>query len=676
MESACMKVLAIPEVAQAVASNLTPKQLSPPMLTSRQMHALCTPSFFRTLPRRTERGHSPQHLPDALATFARNVRHIRELNAYSAFAVEYYNTLAGDYYSSLWDYQINDKDEDENSIAPGTHLALLTWLPTPDPRHQLPIPFPPMTNLTKLDFDMGRDTRITTKGGDKCVVNEHVYLSLLQACGIIRLNPNMVDLSLENIPIKTEGNIQVLASVINGLQKLQLLSLVFDEPGNKWRRLFHTLFWACPPALEKFEFQQNDDDLDNDSEEDDDLEGDMEQGNEGDEGDESWDSHRADGTMEGVLWTRRQEPLTKLTALYTGEMRFLNQEELEAIFEQCPALEVLEMPHIERSVDNLALGRFIGQSSPNLKLLQRGSIEFGQEGHMITGIMSTLPEHRLERLMYYGFYEYAAYKGRMGAAIQRYSLSLREIKITESERLLSKTIQTILRECSVLEVFNIHDRYPRAHNIGLADAVEFEWACKGIKELWLAVAIGKGGEQDSSDFDDSGERASGSGFDAGPTNDQDSAVDDNDKEHGDVGTNDVFNVSTYARDMFALLSEPERRRRFLLDKFYRQLAKLTNLEVLSLDAIHEDIDINDDSVLSWNQYQKCRETLLPAMLSLGDASKLQTGYLGLFKGWKLKSLHGSFNLHSEEAYLTIDQPEMEFICANWPLLRSIDFEVV
>ncbi|KAF9154135.1 hypothetical protein BG015_001769 [Linnemannia schmuckeri] len=631
--AACDTFFATPELVYKLASTLCKKELSKLMQTNRQMYSLFSHSFFRTLdlvPLWHLKSLSLD-TSETLAAIVRNAHHVRVLKAGSAFIVAYYN--------GLWNPQGKDSTVCSDTVPSGRAV----WAPAPDPQHRLPVPFPPLTNLTKLELNMNGQAWIKPTSGSVLDGNNNPSPSLLQVCQLIQLNPALVVLSLEGITIENEQEIQVLASVINGSRNLKHLGLIFLASETQWPRLPNTLFWACPTSLKSLNIYLDD------------------------EGERLYDDNSDDDNNE--------------------------EEEVLDDDEEPERLEPLELPAVEGKHDTL--GEFIGRTAPNITTLHHGTREYGHDGGLIMGIMSTLPEHQLEDLSFLGFYEFDAHAGDLAAAIQRHSASLTEIRIKESERMLSKSIQTILQRCEVLEVLEIKGSCPFSHSISLGDAVESEWACTGLKELSLAVSIGKGGERagrhrHSIGFDEfsGSEDGSNSGSESESESESDSDSEDlefvgawmddmigDDSVHAELRRRpDDYKLPGYVYNRQAMFSRAERKRGKLLEAFYRQLAALSDLEALHLRAIHDDINVDSTEIGSYQQTTRCDQALFPFMLSLGGVSKAQPGYLSLFKGWKkLKALHGSVSLHTEEACLTIGQDEMEWMVENWPQLQHEGF---
>ncbi|KAG0204310.1 hypothetical protein BGX33_008581 [Mortierella sp. NVP41] len=80
----------------------------------------------------------------------------------------------------------------------------------------------------------------------------------------------------------------------------------------------------------------------------------------------------------------------------------------------------------------------------------------------------------------------------------------------------------------------------------------------------------------------------------------------------------------------------------------------------------------DDGVLEDLDYF---ETVFPAMLSLGDQRTGQPGFLELFGGWtRLRELKGSFNVNTSETMFTMGCLEATWMSTRWPVLEKAEFQ--
>ncbi|OAQ31988.1 hypothetical protein K457DRAFT_153946 [Linnemannia elongata AG-77] len=106
----------------------------------------------------------------------------------------------------------------------------------------------------------------------------------------------------------------------------------------------------------------------------------------------------------------------------------------------------------------------------------------------------------------------------------------------------------------------------------------------------------------------------------------------------------------------------------MLERFYRQLGELTELEHLDLSAAPSPLtpaSLREKGVFLGS---------FPGMLSLGNESMGRPGYLRLLEGWKkLKYLRGSVQVFTVETSGTVGQDEFAWMVDNWPCLRYAAF---
>ncbi|KAF9104661.1 hypothetical protein BGX29_001487 [Mortierella sp. GBA35] len=300
---------------------------------------------------------------------------------------------------------------------------------------------------------------------------------------------------------------------------------------------------------------------------------------------------------------QRQQPLHRLTGWTGSESEKYDRETMCAIIQHCPALTELDIPRIRRRKDFEFLARFIVDNCPRLNDLTQRHWYRDEDGFLMAAIIEAMPENRLERVF---AEDIGSDNERLLSSFQRHSLSLTELSIHGCDSLSSHNIQVIVCNMHALKDFIIIGESSKDHAITLDDAIAAPWVCTRIQCLYLSV---------------------------------------------DIGEIDQLKDTVYARPTPLVLTPEEVERFSKLERLYRQIGLLTELETLSLEVAmsYEDLTEEDDE----NEVTS-RDYSLPGLLSLGDKRKKWPGFLELWAGLtKLQTLRGCFNVTTKETEITV-----------------------
>ncbi|KAG0308564.1 hypothetical protein BGZ97_013329 [Linnemannia gamsii] len=320
---------------------------------------------------------------------------------------------------------------------------------------------------------------------------------------------------------------------------------------------------------------------------------------------------------EGIV-VERQEPLQNLRVLElpsdtTGYLYL----QLKHIFNHCPMVESLEFPFINpEDNDCYDMVDVIKANCPRIRRVFVGHQYRDGRGRCILGVTESLPRQQLEMLHFTGIQDDSP--GRLGTTVTSHSVTLRRIVFREAIRLQSNGIQEILASCCALEHLEISGLRHSRLAITLADATLAPWVCTNLKYLGLAVNLGN------------------------------------------------YNLPQPG------LGE-EQRRWTTLEAFYRNVGRLTKLEILDLKSVAVGLNPIGNEV---DQIPESR--VFPRLLVLEDKTVNKRGYLAMLEGLKdLRELRGSVRLDAVEwaldSFATVGQAEAEWMASNWKHLRLATF---
>ncbi|KAK3838953.1 MAG: hypothetical protein J3R72DRAFT_448273 [Linnemannia gamsii] len=367
--------------------------------------------------------------------------------------------------------------------------------------------------------------------------------------------------------------------------------------------------------------------------------------------------------MAGKTVVRRQGAMTRLRILHYDFNAWSGLQLLCSFIEYCPALETFYPPFKCNHLEQFAL---LGKSVVKHCLRLRNLDNCNQIAMLI---VRDLAENTLERV----FNQYMGQGHFINSICKIISIkhfkSIRKIQIVNSEHLKGSIVRDLLASCQTLEYFSIEKNSP---SIRLRHLVEKEWACHGLKHLDITVDMGK-------------------------------------RRH---------NSFSPTRDRLSLPPLDDMTMK-MLEKFYRQLGTLTEIQVLHLrirtlemqwldksgyirkatDATPEftnpdNKDIEDDDGWSSNDDERVssnRDRLptsyntprvtphqfddpsFPGLLSLGCYSTNRPGFLNYLSGLKnLRELRGHVQATTIETCNTVGVRELQWMLEHWPQLRVIE----
>ncbi|KAF9136006.1 hypothetical protein BGW39_009058 [Mortierella sp. 14UC] len=243
---------------------------------------------------------------------------------------------------------------------------------------------------------------------------------------------------------------------------------------------------------------------------------------------------------------RREEPLYNLKKLVAWGMEHSTVSEILSVFDHCPNIDRLKVPSVSfapTSPELVTLARSISDRCPHLRTL---SVLDDPDGPLLVSLMEAMPANQLEAVKINTF----EYSGIDLATTRRvftnHAASLRLVNLRYTTGMSSKDMMVIFEVCAGLEEFKKHPSpYSGDVFITLSDAIAVPWASKKIKHLELTIGI------------------------------------------PDLVGVDIPYYSR--RGPGPVMLEVQERERFdKLEKFYRQIGGLVELEYLDLRAVKYD----------------------------------------------------------------------------------------
>ncbi|KAK3814857.1 MAG: hypothetical protein JOS17DRAFT_760366 [Linnemannia elongata] len=307
----------------------------------------------------------------------------------------------------------------------------------------------------------------------------------------------------------------------------------------------------------------------------------------------------------------RTEPFANLRNLQLPDKyRGYHADQICPFLEQSPRLQSWYMPCIAESADIEAITRTIRTHCREIKELYNGMPYANYKGEFAISVMEAMEPQQLERFAFTGYHD--EFSTRMAASIQRHSQVLQQIRLQGCHRLTSSTIHVILTSCRGLQHLEIVGGYPSRIAIALKDAgSDQDWVCKDLQHLVIYVNV----------------------------------------------------ASAY--------SDSDPPQWALFERFCRHIGSLQRLTFLDLRGASVVFDTTNNNTPQEINYYKLT---FPGLLSLGDASTGEPGYLSLLKDLKqLKTLQGSVWLNYMRPQERIGQAEVEWMYENWPSLLLVEF---
>ncbi|KAG0209561.1 hypothetical protein BGX33_005456 [Mortierella sp. NVP41] len=264
----------------------------------------------------------------------------------------------------------------------------------------------------------------------------------------------------------------------------------------------------------------------------------------------------------------------------------------------------------------------IMEQCPNIDTLGLVSIDEVCES-IISELAPSVKNSDLESLKIEGYKEghHHVNRDNIISGILRHGQTLKDLRLIRCSILSDEIIQTILTSCAALERLEIDNRDQSA--ACLPELVASEWACTGLKHLAMGISWGS--------FD---------------------------------GSTPLHLPAYYLWDSDRPPSDRNDELWGLLERLYRQIGSLIELEVLDLTAHVSPLGGNPNFRYS---------DRFPLLLSLDAHASGRQGYLNWLSGLKnLKELRGSVHLGCPEVVMALRQKEAEWVVSHWPKLKVLE----
>lgn len=437
-------------------------------------------------------------------------------------------------------------------------------------------------------------------------------VTMARLCWLISLNPYLNGLRIDFLPFQNVRNARRFATAIAGLSKLKILKLKILTKNDEWFELWSPTFFSCPPSLQRLSIScvRNASSFPLD--------------------DQSDPRSEEDYNVPAAF--PRLEPLVNLEELFLfGVNRWPSAIDISSIFVHCPNVKRLDIPMIEPEHGNVAMGEYIGKECSMIESLVYRAHKSLTSNPLPLRIMDSLPAQQFTNLHYNGMITGIS-RASIIHTFQRHSITLQRIYIKGTISSTRIPLSMIFRECSNLVALILPYHDTTGHYITLADALEYPWVCIKLQQLNLAI--------DGCEL---------------PVEAPESAT------------------PYYTRSAPITLSKAEIHHFAQLERLYRQIGALTNLQHLNLQMVQ----------VSSHQQHQSEEAIrshmcpvFPAMLNLPSDTTVpgRPGFLHLLAGLSmLESLLGSVCAEVEETKVTMGWAEARWMEENWPLLRMADF---
>ncbi|KAF9135560.1 hypothetical protein BGW39_002308 [Mortierella sp. 14UC] len=610
--AATKRFFATQDLVDILSPLLTIQDISKLTQTSRGMKTQWLPSLYRNLNMTYySRGKRLLRSADAKLALGRNVRHVRLLKLGLCEMVYLYNSML-----AYIEFASPDAGPD----------ARPAWLPQPDRLTFHVVPLPPMTQLKQLEVYFDRSKDNTNCPYIMASVNNS-RVNLAQVCWVALQSSNLVGLTLRSIAIKDDRDLRFLMMTLIGLTRLKTLRLSVLAKPARWCSWGSAIFYSCSTSVHCLQIDMQDIAADQQLAYADRI---VEQ--------ENMDqNHRVnngaiedscEASCEVMSPTLRTERLVNLKELALWEMdKSTTAQDVVGLFVHCPNIETLTLSNIRGSYDTELVAQIVGELCPRIRQINcRGWRGDGGTMQLPFRIMSAMPEQGLQEINCYSssfiLNDLVARK-----SFARHSTTLHTVVFEACIGINSRSLSVLLVECPNLEVFQVTwvDRL-RGPTLHLEDAVANPWGSTKFRRLSLTIGI--------------------------PV----------------IHPNHASERPYYMRKGPIVLTEAESERFALLEKLYRQIGSLVELE-------HVDLRVDFVNALGESFEDTTYEHLsFPGLLSLGDKRTGRVGYLDLLSGLtKLKELRGSVYACVDETKKTMSLREVVWLDHFWPQLEVAEF---
>lgn len=562
MTKAAETFFALPELLACLATYLSRNDLIHPLAKiNRSTNSFCNAILWNTL-NLLDSSLLPRlrASPNGQQALGYNAYYVRDISWRPAFSLYYF--------SAVWTYL------NTTPLSPG-----LLSIPTDALGHEgwgnmrcqtltSFIPLPPLRQLNRLRACM---THFPGEGLPPDLPLNNPCNLLHQTMWLVRLNTaTLTYLKLSKLDLSFAPIVRDISRTISQLRYLQTLQLGTQSNYSLTRQALESFFFSCPISLVHFKVTNkihgpriylslNP------------VAGDWDYGH-------------------GPL-VLRDEPLLRLKSLALPLIpRELMATVYRSLLEHCPALETLELPHLEQLSDDMM---FVIASLSDL-CPHISDLTFPEDCHAehLMTVLDSLPAQQLRSLHCRGIDDQNPKP--MIATWTLHSTTLKRIELTGCVCVKSTVIQAALTTCRSLQVFKAigHGDLSKIC-LKIGHAIEYPWVCAKIRELEIAVWVTHDGE-----------------------------------------------YPTYLRDQSkATWTDTNHQHWKDLGKFYTQIGLLTQLEVLELKSLGLRHPVASISSYSRPSFGTC----FPGLLALDDPTSGKIGYLSKLSGLtKLRELRGSF----------------------------------
>ncbi|KAH7041726.1 hypothetical protein BKA57DRAFT_154594 [Linnemannia elongata] len=622
MKTASTRFFNIPELLIEVASLLDRRGVSRLLQTCHQAQTVLEPILIRTLdflPHTSPCSSARRLLSTGTQLYAikRNIHHVRVIRTESLSTAFLFNCFLS---HAL-----------RNDTRPSTIPA---WLPPLDKSQYSIVSLPLPTNLTHLQ---GENVSPMKQPSEQMFFPtmrsaQDPHARLLQLCWIISQCTLLTSLQL-TLELRTRDDVHCLTRTLTEVTALKTFKLVIVDCPTTWRTLFSVIVLHCPLGIEELSVSFK----------------------------VPWSTTRANvdtevsevvlaATPQSSTQDLDQDPLLpllrlrKITVFPGVRDNHITFAAASKVFSRCPGLVELIFHNTGcQQGDAVSIATLLRNHCPRFRKLRHFAGYYGKDRQLALAIMDNLAPQTFETIDL-SFLDTSA-TNILRLFIGRHSMTLREIRMHDCRIIDSGTIQCILRDCAQLEELRLVSGGDCQIEVTLADAVAFKWASRKIKRLELSVVFS--GLTETAIYDTYDHVSYG---------------------HGIYDDNDTFIVPYYQRQGPLVLTDAVQPLFTMLERFYRQLGELTELEHLDLGAAPSPLtpaSLREKGVFLGS---------FPGMLSLGNESMGRPGYLRLLEGWKkLKYLRGSVQVFTVETSGTVGQDEFAWMVDNWPCLRYAAF---
>ncbi|KAF9084512.1 hypothetical protein BGX29_002511, partial [Mortierella sp. GBA35] len=455
----------IQELVDLLLPLLAQEDLSRLARTSRRMHMLCAPVFYRELGinSRNRLLRAFASIP-AMAALGRNIQHVKKVDFRLDELAFYYNCV-------LAFEELNSQTTDPQTTPRPS------WLPPADP---VPltlkfVPLPPLTNLVAISLSFN-----DTINSNRLPSVEKPRATLAQLCWMLSLNSHLARLHVDCIQSMDLRDLRLFCTHISRLSWLVDLRLVIESLIDNLHQLGSDLFFSCQPSIKRLSIiiVQGGEEEEEEEDEKSMLDQDDSIGEENDDG----------GSGDLVMLGRMQEPLVNLDELALWDIgETVSTADILSIFARCPNITKLKLPAIVGHHDIGVIGEFVGKECPKIQSLFYSSTGSAEQDPLPFRIASDLHAQQLKEFECHGRLSGLSDLSTNIPLLTRHSTSLRRIVLNRMTTLGRISASAILKECSNLEVLLIECYLKRGLYIDLADALEHPWSCTKLRRLSIGI---------------------------------------------------------------------------------------------------------------------------------------------------------------------------------------------